>query len=162
VNRTHFPVSLRPMRPEDLDKVMTIAASLPEAPHWPRSAYEKVLDPEATPPRIALVAHDGATGSIVGFALACVAPPEAELESIVTASPFQRKGIACQLFTLLSDELRQRAVSELNLEVRASNEAALLFYKSLGFAEVGRRIRYYADPVEDAILMRLLLSSQGS
>jgi len=150
------------MRSQDLREVMAIAASLSEAPHWPRSAYEKALDPTAAPPRIGLVAHDAATGAIVGFALASLAPPEAELESIVTASPFQRKGIASQLFTRLSDELRQREVLDLNLEVRPSNEAALLLYKSLGFAEAGRRVRYYADPVEDAILMRLSLSSSVS
>ena len=146
------------MRSEDLYKVMAIAAGLPEAPHWSRSAYEKALDPAATPPRIALVAHDTAINSIVGFAIACLTPPEAELETIVTALPFQRKGLARQLLALLSDELRQRAVSDLNLEVRASNETAVMFYNSLGFAETGRRVRYYADPVEDAILMRLMLS----
>jgi len=41
------------------------------------------------------------------------------------------------------------------LEVRDSNKAARGFYGSFGFIEVGRRPGYYADPVEDAILMRL-------
>ena len=38
-----------------------------------------------------------------------------------------------------------------------SNQAARAFYTSLGFVEEGRRPSYYADPVEDAILMRLQL-----
>jgi len=39
--------------------------------------------------------------------------------------------------------------------VRASNGAAIGFYRAQGFAETGRRPRYYADPEEDAILLRL-------
>ena len=34
---------------------------------------------------------------------------------------------------------------------------ALALYAGLGFAEIGRRPRYYADPIEDAVLMRLWL-----
>jgi ribosomal protein S18 acetylase RimI-like enzyme len=49
-------------------------------------------------------------------------------------------------------------VSELTLEVRASNRAALGFYRAQGFEETGRRPRYYADPEEDAVLMGLNLA----
>jgi ribosomal-protein-alanine N-acetyltransferase len=44
------------------------------------------------------------------------------------------------------------------LEVRASNQAALGFYRGQGFRETGRRPRYYADPEEDAVLMLLNLA----
>lgn len=50
---------------------------------------------------------------------------------------------------------RQDAESVL-LEVRASNEAALRLYSSLGFERVGLRRQYYPDG-EDAVLMTLLL-----
>ena len=43
------------------------------------------------------------------------------------------------------------------LEVRESNEEARIFTGHLGFVEEGRRPGYYADPVEDAILMKLKL-----
>jgi [ribosomal protein S18]-alanine N-acetyltransferase len=42
--------------------------------------------------------------------------------------------------------------------VRASNRAALAFYRCAGFVETGTRRAYYVDPVEDAVLMRLGLS----
>nr|MCR5358181.1 ribosomal-protein-alanine N-acetyltransferase [Lachnospiraceae bacterium] len=42
---------------------------------------------------------------------------------------------------------------EFTLEVRASNTAAISLYKSLGFAEEGRRRNFYEHPVEDAIIM---------
>jgi ribosomal-protein-alanine N-acetyltransferase len=44
------------------------------------------------------------------------------------------------------------------LEVRPSNHAALAFYRAQGFAVTGRRPRYYADPVEDAVLLALNLA----
>jgi ribosomal-protein-alanine N-acetyltransferase len=43
------------------------------------------------------------------------------------------------------------------LEVRASNAPALSLYRALGFEELYRRARYYADTGEDAVVMRLAL-----
>ena len=53
--------------------------------------------------------------------------------------------------------LRRMQATELRLEVRASNQGALGFYRAQGFGESGRRVRYYADPEEDAVLMALRL-----
>lgn len=150
-------VRIRPMTAADLDRVIEIAQSLRHAPQWQRGAYAAALVPEATPRRIALVAEDPKTGVVSGFAVACLTPPEAELETIAVASEFQRQGLARQLFEVLAGELRGKQVSVTLLEVRASNHRALALYRSLGFAEAGRRRGYYADPVEDALLMRLKL-----
>jgi ribosomal-protein-alanine N-acetyltransferase len=43
------------------------------------------------------------------------------------------------------------------LEVRPSNLAARSLYKKAGFREVGRRVRYYTDTSEDAIIMSMAL-----
>jgi ribosomal-protein-alanine N-acetyltransferase len=43
------------------------------------------------------------------------------------------------------------------LEVRESNEPALSLYRGLGFQELDRRARYYADTDEDAVVMQLEL-----
>jgi len=48
------------------------------------------------------------------------------------------------------------------LEVRPSNLAARNLYTKVGFHEVGRRTRYYSETNEDAIIMALELSKQGS
>jgi ribosomal-protein-alanine N-acetyltransferase len=63
--------------------------------------------------------------------------------------------LARHLFAALAVELALAGILEIILEVRASNAAALGLYRLLGFAETGRRPRYYHDPVEDAVLMRL-------
>ena len=146
---------IRPMTPEDLDRVIGIAQSLKDAPRWPYSTYLAALDGEATPRRIALVAKDTETGVIVGFAVASLLPPQAELETIAVAAEDQRRSIARRIFTAMVQELGAAQVTELLLEVRASNSPALAFYREVGFIETGRRPRYYADPVEDAVLLEL-------
>jgi ribosomal-protein-alanine N-acetyltransferase len=186
------------MTAADLDRVFEIAASLKQAPQWPRSAYLAALDSRAAPPRIALLAElletgfgapvgpeapasdfdslacrnrsssvgweaaphtdkssSPACGVVAGFAVASLLPPQAELEIIAVAPQFQRHGLARRLFTTLAAELRTNQSAELLLELRASNLPALAFYRSLGFTETGRRTRYYHDPIEDALLMRL-------
>jgi ribosomal-protein-alanine N-acetyltransferase len=144
---------IRPMTTADLDCVVAIAASLPHAPHWPRSAYLDALNPESAPRRIALIASEA--DSIVGFAIASLLAPQAELETIAIAPVSQRRGLGRRLFNALADQLGQAGVREVLLELRASNLPAHGFYRSLGFVQSGMRRAYYADPVEDAVLMRM-------
>ncbi|MGA8742363.1 MAG: tRNA (adenosine(37)-N6)-threonylcarbamoyltransferase complex dimerization subunit type 1 TsaB [Terracidiphilus sp.] len=150
-------INVRPMAAADLDRVMEMAACTDHAPLWSRQAYETALNPDAQPGRVALIAEDKRSGAIAGFAISRITPPEAELESIVTAVPHQRRGVARTLFSALQRHLRGHGASAVVLEVRSGNRAAQGFYRFLGFAEEGRRPGYYADPAEDAVLMRLRL-----
>lgn len=150
-------VRVRPMRRSDLARVIEIEQELKDAAHWTRSAWRRVLDPKAARRRVALVADEPGSGSVLGFAVAAVAVPEAELESMAVAPEWQRQGVARRIFGGLADELRRAEVWEVFLEMRSSNCAALGLYASLGFEETGRRARYYANPEEDAVLMRLRL-----
>jgi ribosomal-protein-alanine N-acetyltransferase len=144
------------MIPEDLDRVMEIAQSLKDAPHWTRANYVAVLDPAATPRRIALVAEEGV--KVAGFAVASLMPPQAELEIIAVDAQFQRRGLARRLFAELDATLRLAGVTEVILEVRASNQPAQGLYRRLGFAETARRQCYYQAPADDAVLMSLGLA----
>lgn len=147
-------IRVRRMEPRDIDAVMEIAAKTDHAPRWARSAYEAAIDQGNQLRRVALVAERDA--GLAGFVVAAVLPgEEAELESIVTAAPHQRRGVARELFATLKHELRRQGVREVMLEVREGNHSAQGFYRFLGFREEGRRPGYYADPVEDAVLMKL-------
>ena len=141
---------VRRMRDSDVDAVLALAAVLPTAPHWPREAYLAALD---SPMRNVQVAVTPA-GELLGFAVTSMVPPEAELESIAVVAVWQLWGIARHLLQVLSGELAAAGVTELLLEVRASNEAALAAYRALGFAQTGLRRGYYAHPAEDAVQMR--------
>ncbi len=88
--------------------------------------------------------------------MASILPPQAELET--TAVDRLRASGAVWgsgIFGALLGELRVAGATELLLEVRASNLAALAFYRAQGFVETGRRIGYYTDPIEDAVLMQV-------
>lgn len=144
------------MTARDIDTVVEIAGSLKDAPRWPREAYWSAIDPGALPARVALVA-ESAGGAVVGFAVALVLPPEAELESIAVHAAVQRRGVARKLLQRLVTELASCGATELRLEVRASNHAALAFYRGVGFVELGHRPAYYSAPVENAVLMSRIL-----
>jgi len=154
---TPSPIELciRPLTPADVDGILEIAQSLRDAPHWPASAYRSALDPESAPRRIALVAESA--GNLLGFAVSSLLPPQAELETIAVANGNQRQGVARRLFAAMAQELIAAQITDVLLEVRASNAAALAVYRALGFAATGRRPRYYADPPEDALLLQLRL-----
>jgi ribosomal-protein-alanine N-acetyltransferase len=141
----------------DLDEVMEIAGRLKELPQWPRLAYVAALDPDARPRRIALIVLGPDEAGITGFLVASLLPPQAELEIVAVDARFQRRGLARKLFAELVEKLGLDGVTEVVLEVRASNRSALALYRVLGFVETGRRPRYYADPQEDAVLLRLEL-----
>jgi tRNA threonylcarbamoyladenosine biosynthesis protein TsaB len=157
VDSTKAQIVLREMRDSDIVKVMEIAAAEREAPQWTREAYQAAITP-VLQRRVALVAEDRSTGVLAGIIVLSITAPEAELESIVTAVEFKRRGVAKRLLHSLASNLRHAGVREVHLEVRASNLPALALYQALGFVESGRRPRYYAEPVEDAVLMRLRLS----
>ena len=138
-----------------LASVLRIAEGLEAAPRWPRDSYRELVSKSPPVPRIALVALDTQTGEAAGFVIARLTPPEAELESIGVAAAHQQRGIGRRLMGALIEQLEASRVERLYLEVRASNAPALALYRSVGFAETGRRPSYYADPQEDAILMEL-------
>ncbi len=145
------------MTAADLDRAIEIERSLQQAPHWPHSAWIAALDPLSSPHRLALVVEDSSTNSISGFAVASLLPPQAELELIAVAPEFQRRGLARFLFAAIAQELKSAQVTDVSLEVRASNHPALALYRHLGFVQTTLRPRYYADPVEDAVLLLLRL-----
>jgi ribosomal-protein-alanine N-acetyltransferase len=145
------------MTADDLAQVLALAESLPEAPHWPQSAYLSAIDRNSKPLRVALVAGGPQSGSVLSFAVASLLPPQAELETIAVAPASQRQGLGEFLFHALATELQAAGIREILLEVRSSNRPALAFYQLLGFSQTGIRPGYYADPIEDAVLMRLPL-----
>jgi len=150
-------VRIRPMTIADLEQVLEIAGNSTDAPGWPRSAYLQALDPHSTPRRIALVATGPKQKEIRGFLIAVLTPPDAELESIAVAPALKRCGIGRHLLQGFVGELTHEAIQKLYLEVRSSNAAALSLYRAAGFIRCGVRPDYYADPVEDAVLMELRL-----
>jgi ribosomal-protein-alanine N-acetyltransferase len=154
-------VVIRRMQAHDLDAVIAIAAALPTAPEWSRSAYEAAITlteiegPANGLRRLAWVAV--LEGSVAGLAIAVLIAGTVELESIAVASVAQGRGLGLALMQSLIEESKLAGALELVLEVRGSNLAAAHLYAKLGLVEVGRRRSYYTHPIEDAVLLRLSL-----
>jgi len=78
----------------------------------------------------------------------------ADMMNLAVAPEYRRKGIGRELVERLIAALKEKNVSCLTLEVRASNASAINLYDDLGFCQVGRRPNYYFKPKEDALILR--------
>jgi ribosomal-protein-alanine N-acetyltransferase len=145
-------IRIRPMAEADVETVMGLAAALPDAPHWDAKAYAAAVARAQARQGIALVV-EGLNCRLAGFIVGGLIAPEAEIESIAVHPAMQRRGIAHQLLNAFAAAARELGCSRILLEVRPSNLPARAFYAASGFAETGRRPAYYANPVEDAIMM---------
>ena len=132
---------------------------MPNLVHWSEQSYKSVFDPVA-PERILWVIEDN--GELQAFLVARFSAADCELENLVVAAAYRRRGLASELLQALVASARERKLDRILLEVRESNQAARALYVKLGFQENGRRRGYYPQPQEDAILLTLPLNCTAS
>ncbi len=140
---------LRPLREEDLDRILELEHELFGTGAWSRAVYRTEL---ALPDRHYVVAEDG--DAVVGYAgIALV--EDAEVMTVGVAASHRGRGIGAALLDDLLTQARGARSRRVFLEVRAGNDAAQRLYRRAGFEPIGTRPRYYGD--EDAVVMRLVL-----
>ncbi len=98
---------------------------------------------------------------LAGYVVAHYASDEGEILNLGVAPGERRRGIGRALVEEMIGALRSRGVRVVYLDVRESNAVARRLYDRLGFAEVGRRARYYRRPVEDAVILRAAIPAVG-
>jgi ribosomal-protein-alanine N-acetyltransferase len=103
--------------------------------------------------RVALVIEE--ESGVQGFLVARAVESEWEIENIAISGAARRRGLGTRLVGEFLDYARKQGAEAVFLEVRESNQAARALYEKWAFEESGRRIRYYHEPEEDAILYRL-------
>jgi len=168
------PILLRPAVASDLDAILALDRATNLAPHWPLSTYADILDIDPGAPSMPRSSRNGSdtttqrclfiaenNDSLLGFAVGLLHPAEisriADLESVVVSANFRRLGIGRSLCLAILDWARSQHATEVILEVRANSDDAIALYSSLGFTLSARRPRYYRDPDDDALLLRLAL-----
>lgn len=131
---------------------------------WGWDAYHKEL--QSPQDVIMLVARTGAIYStqspekaLAGFIVSRLVANELHINNVAVRPEFHRRGIAAQLLAAVLKEGRSNGARLAFLEVREGNAAAQGLYRGCGFQVSGRRRRYYNQPVEDALLMSLLLET---
>lgn len=95
---------------------------------------------------------------IVGYAGFWQVADEGQITNIAVKKEYRRRKIASSMVDRLIKKAMENELSVLSLEVRKSNNAAVSLYSSRGFKIVGERKNYYVSPVENAVLMDLVIS----
>ncbi|QNI32643.1 ribosomal protein S18-alanine N-acetyltransferase [Alloacidobacterium dinghuense] len=152
---------IRRMTANDIDGVLALEQSIPEAPHWSRIDYEPcaVADESAPLQRAGFVAEDG--GRLLGFAVGKIIAGVCELESIAVTLETRSQGIGRALLEAVKNWAVANEAVRMELEVRLSNARAVKLYERGGLLPEGRRQAYYQSPEEDALLMGAALARGG-
>lgn len=96
---------------------------------------------------------------IGGFAAMHLRGELGHLLLLAVRPELRRLGVGRQLMEYLLAIAREAMLEELRLEVRAVNESAREFYRTLGFKEVAR-VRGYYDGRETAVVMIAALTDR--
>jgi len=143
-------LELRDARVEDLDSIFEIEQQAFPDP-YPKALLKAFL---FFPGAYLVVLSEG---KMIGYAIGIVRySDQGHIISIAINREYRRGGAGETLLTELVERLRKIGSTQVYLEVRQSNIAAISLYKKIGFVEKGKKERYYSDG-ETALEMRLSL-----
>ncbi len=123
---------------------------------WPEKSYRfELTENPSTLALVAVLPAESNSTLVIGMSVVWIIMDEAHIATIAIDPDYRGNGYGK---SLLAESLRQsiqRGASLATLEVRENNLSAQHLYKEFGFDIAGRRIRYYKDNNEDAIIMTL-------
>ena len=128
----------------DLAPIVTIEAAVFPDP-WTIEAF-RVFQRAG---QILVAVHED---EVVGFVIARAMLDEGEILNIAVTDGWRGQGAGAILLNAALDRLRGLKAKTVYLEVRASSTHAQHFYERHRFRRVGKRPRYYRNPVEDALV----------
>ena len=91
-------------------------------------------------------------GMIAGFAIMKYGDDEAQLLLLAVRASHRRRGMGTALLSWLEVTARTAGITVIGLQVRSANDAAIAFYRSVGFRATAVHTAYYQG-AEDALLM---------
>ena len=145
----------RPATVADLDAIMGLERS-----SFPTDAWsEPMMRAELESSHNCYLVVETA-GRVIGYGgvRALRRSKDADIQTIAIDAGSRGRGQGRALLRDLLTAARERGAAEVFLEVRADNPVAQALYASEGFAEMGRRPRYYQPDDVDAVVMRLDLA----
>ena len=92
-------------------------------------------------------------GELIGYALGYFAGGDFHLANLAVDPAYRNRGWGRRLLGRMLRVAAGQGASCCALEVRSANRAARALYCKAGFRVVGRRVAYYSDPPDDAVLM---------
>lgn len=174
-----MPYILRPMEPSDVPVVAAIDRLSFPTP-WPPAAFQRelkrkrahyyvLLRPkgEGSPvpdrgwvDRFRQLVSPARRTRIIGYVGFRVQGDEGHITTIAVHPDWRGKGFGDLLLVVALDEMLDRGMDAVTLEMRPSNEVAYQLYRKYGFEVERRRRRYYQDG-EDAWVMAADVSNEG-
>ena len=148
---------VRPAAPSDVGEIAAIERSAFSDP-WSTAAFRVALGR----PDVRVTVAEAADGSVAGYLVCWFVADEGEVANVAVHPDRRRSGAGAALLDDCLSAAATAGAGSVYLEVRESNVAARALYSSRGFAEVGRRRRYYAAPVEDALVLRWTAASASA
>ena len=140
--------SISPMRPDDLDEVVTIERASFGMP-WSRGAFLYEIEQNRVARCWVLREDERVAAYLCLWEIA----DELHVTNIAVHPGLRRRGLARRLLCAILEDGRTRRLRAVTLEVRPTNDEARTLYESFGFRVVGRRRGYYYDTGEDALIM---------
>jgi ribosomal-protein-alanine N-acetyltransferase len=141
------------MKLEDIPQVHEIdvlSFSLP----WPEKSFLfELTENPSSMPIVAEIVHNHNKPVVIGMAVVWIVVDEAHIATIAIHPEFRGNGYGKKLLVETLRQSIQHGVVLATLEVREHNALAQQMYKNFGFTTVGRRLHYYKDNNEDAVIM---------
>ena len=133
-----------------IDDIASIASMEAEyfADNWSENSVKLQIENQ----RVIVLKYNNC---IIGYCIFMIAADEGEILRIAIRKNMRMAGMGKKLLSSVLNEMMKSGCSSAFLEVRASNNGAAAFYKSVGFEEIGIRKGYYRDNGEDAKLFKL-------
>jgi ribosomal-protein-alanine N-acetyltransferase len=147
--------AVRPANVSDLDDLLRLQASAPEAAQWSRESLRQICAHSSE----SLLCATSEKESLIGFILFRTVAGELEILNLVVDPAFRRRGVGMRLLGFVLRQAQAQGIRRIFLEVRQSNFAAQALYAANGFHVTGQRAHYYAQPVEDAVVLGRIVRS---
>lgn len=147
-------MSLRPVVSSDLVAVLALHQEAMGQAAWTEAQWLAALSGRY---RTFLIEYEGQLAAIAVFHRMF---EELELQTVVVAKDYRRRGLAQQLITYAVES--EPDAERLLLEVDASNRPAVTLYEKLGFDVTAVRKNYYSHSMGsgDALLMTKSIERQ--
>ena len=149
-------IAILPMTEHDLLEVVEIEEQSGLS-RWGWAAYYAELQGHNR--SLMLIARakgrEAENSQVVGYIAARAAAGELHINNVAVRESYRRNGIGGLLLSRAIEEGKRLGASSAFLEVRSGNLAAQSLYQKCGFLPIARRPRYYSEPLEDAVVMRL-------
>jgi ribosomal-protein-alanine N-acetyltransferase len=140
----------------DIEPILAIEKNSFQWP-WGRLSFEGELEGHAAC-NYAVKSAAGQTGEqLIAYAFWRQVADEMHVLKVAVTAARRGQGIASWLLGRCFNLSAEKGARSAQLEVRPSNNPAVELYQKLGFEVVGKRLKYYSDTKEDALLMMKIL-----